>query len=114
MTGNFLSIHLSAVAIIAACSSALGQTPSAVQPRGDGEIHGRIVAAGDKPIANATVEITTAGATTPPRRVSTSADGAFRIQGLRPATYRVHVRAFGYTPREFPSTLLSASSPSVD
>lgn len=111
------SFALAMLMALAACSAALGQIAPATTelPRGDGEIRGRVVTAvGQTPIANATVEVASSGATAPPSRVSTNAAGEFRLPGLRPATYRVLVRAFGYTPREFPSTVISASSPSVD
>ena len=80
----------------------------------DGEIRGRVVdAASQAPIATATVEVTTSGAAAPIRATAGLA-GAFRFAGLRPATYKVLVRALGYAPREFRSTVVSAATPTVD
>lgn len=80
-----------------------------------GEIRGRVLSAatGRPPITGATIEVTTAGATTPWRATST-ATGAFRVTGLRPASYKVLIRALGFVPRVFDASVISASAPQLD
>src|SRR3954471_19423633 len=69
-----------------------------------GELRGRAVnAASRAPVVGATVDVMLAGGTTPVARDVADADGVFRVAGLRPARYRVRVRALGYGPRDLPS-----------
>jgi outer membrane receptor for ferrienterochelin and colicin len=102
--------------IVAAHSSIAAQDSSATvvtSPNG-GEIRGRVVNAGDIPVANATVDVTSSVAGAQAAHASTSAAGDFRVQGLAPGTYRVRIRALGYAARELPSIEIGSSSASVD
>lgn len=80
-----------------------------------GEILGRVVnAAAKTAIANATVEVTIAGAATPAGRAVTTADGAFRVQNLALGRYRVLIRAIGYRPVEVQAVDIVSVSPRTD
>lgn len=64
------------------------------------EITGRVVNALDhSPVRGAVVEVIPLPAGAAVARVDTHADGSFTIAGVRPARYRLRVRALGYTPR---------------
>ncbi|MEO7454758.1 MAG: TonB-dependent receptor [Gemmatimonadaceae bacterium] len=114
---RFLKSLLRTAAVVA--SLAFGTTSSAssqntTTPR-RGEIHGRIVSAAAKaPIASATVEVTIAGATTPVSRVTTTADGAFRVPALALGRYRVMIRALGYRPVEVQAVDIVSAAPRTD
>ena len=80
-----------------------------------GEIHGRLVTAvGAAPVVQATVDVTAPASVVVLARVASGPDGAFRVPALKLGRYRVRIRAIGYTPREFPSVLLSDASPRAD
>lgn len=109
---------LAALAIFAPLAPAAAQqtpTPAGARAAARGAIRGHVVNALDEsPIARAQVEVlTTTGAPAAPG-TSTSADGSFRVAGVRPGRYRLRVRALGYTPRNIPAVVLAAGAPSVD
>src|SRR5262249_59368238 len=55
------------------------------------------------------------GATRAPAgRVTSAADGTFRVAGLPPGEYRVIVRALGFAGKTLPAVALGASGPDVD
>ncbi|MDB4889502.1 MAG: TonB-dependent receptor [Gemmatimonadetes bacterium] len=94
---------------VVAVNSVQGQSASTAV------IHGRVVNAASKtPIGAATVDVATVGGTAPTARASTTADGTFRIQGLRAGRYRAQIRALGYKPWDIPTITIVASSPTVD
>lgn len=79
------------------------------------EIRGRVVTAvGAQPVAQVTVDVTAPASVVILARVSTSADGSFRIPSVKPGRYRVRIRAIGYVPREFPGVTVRASAPYTD
>ncbi|MDQ6634545.1 MAG: TonB-dependent receptor [Gemmatimonadota bacterium] len=79
-----------------------------------GEIRGRVVNAASKtPIGIATVDVIGSAATSV-GRASTSADGSFRVDGVRAGRYRVRVRALGYAPRELSPVVIDSAAPSAD
>jgi outer membrane cobalamin receptor len=112
------SIALATLTVVAALSSASAQnTPAATDVTTSirGEIRGRVVNAASKtPIGIATVDVVNDAAGASVARASTGADGGFRIEGVRPGRYRVRIRALGYTPREIPSVVVAATSPTTD
>ncbi len=83
-------------------------------------ISGRISGRDGKGIAGATVTaVRDAGGPVDPARQSTAqtdADGAYRLEGIDPGTYRVTARAVGYRPGEaYPVTVSDdAPSPEID
>jgi outer membrane cobalamin receptor len=99
-------------------SSAAAQNPPAapgVAPARRGEIRGLVVDnAGQTPLAMASVDVMESGAMTTIASVVTDADGTFRIRNLRPARYRVRIRAIGYKPREILRAEISATAPTID
>ncbi|MDB4913309.1 MAG: hypothetical protein JWM95_953 [Gemmatimonadetes bacterium] len=85
--------------------------PVAAQNATRGEIRGRVVNAASKtPIPAATVDVTAPGSTVSAGRAVAGADGAFRVQGVRPGRYRVQVRALGYKPTDIASVDVPAAT----
>ena len=79
-----------------------------------GDLRGRVVnAATQSPVAGATIDVAVAGAgagaRVPVARGLSGADGAFRIRGVRPGRYNVHVRGLGYGPKDLPAVDVTAS-----
>ena len=80
-----------------------------------GVIHGRVVSvASSAAIAAATIDVANAATGAPAGRVTSTADGAFRIAGLALGQYRVTVRALGFGLKTLPPVELSVSRPDVD
>lgn len=78
-------------------------------------ISGRVVhAASSADIGGATVDVTNAATGTPAARVTTAANGAFRVSIALPGQYRVLVRAFGFASKTLPIVELTAARPDVD
>ncbi len=78
-------------------------------------IHGHVVhATSGAAIAAATVDVTNVVTGALAAHVTTTADGAFRAPGLRPARYRVVVRALGFAPKTLPVVELTAARPDAD
>src|SRR5712672_4286369 len=100
------------------------KSPAAAQSSSDttataksnpGEIHGQVVrAAGQTPIASASVGVTNVVAGSSTINASTTSDGRFRVENLAPGRYRVRIRAIGYAPRDTAPVEISPASPSVD
>ena len=78
-------------------------------------IHGRVVRAGSNiPIVSATIDVANAATGTAAGRVTSTADGSFRIERLAPGEYRVSVRALGFAARRLPTVTLNVSTAEVD
>ncbi|HKW10653.1 MAG TPA: TonB-dependent receptor [Gemmatimonadaceae bacterium] len=85
------------------------------QSSGAGAIHGRVVRAGSSvAIASATIDVGSVASGAPAGRVTSAADGTFRVAGLALGQYRVTVRALGYAAKRLAVVTLSASAPDVD
>jgi outer membrane cobalamin receptor len=85
------------------------------QSAGAGAINGRVVRAGSSvAIASATIDVGNAATRAPAGRVTSAADGTFRVAGLSPGQYRVTVRALGFGAKTLAVVALSASGPDVD
>jgi len=116
---SFLSVSARSVAtatlmVLSAYFPAAAQTIPTTSTAVSGEVRGHVTNAASKTaLGNATVEVTTTGATAPAGRASTGADGNFVIKGLQTGRYRVRIRALGYAPRLIPIEI-SSSSPSAD
>ncbi|MEO8337396.1 MAG: outer membrane beta-barrel family protein [bacterium] len=99
----------------AAALSVVLHAVAAVTATAQGVILGRVVnAASRTPIAVAAVDVAIVGATASVARASSSADGTFRIQGLRPGRYRAQIRALGYRPWDIATITITAAAPTVD
>src|SRR5579872_3911828 len=78
-------------------------------------IHGRVVqATSGAPIASATVDVANVRTGAAAGRVTSTADGTFRVPGLPLGQYRVTVRALGFAPRSLPAIALTTAHPDVD
>jgi ferric enterobactin receptor len=75
------------------------QTPSGPPPAANGEIRGKIVdAKSDQPVARASVSLRAKGGTAIVTGAIATADGAFRLQGLRPGVYSLRATYIGFAP----------------
>jgi hypothetical protein len=101
MTGNFITLrHCCAVTLLMLAAVHIDAAAQATTTSAGPTIAGRVVdSTTNQPVSRAVVEARAAGSTTVAGSGSTSEDGAFRIEGLRPGRYSVRVRAVGYTPR---------------
>ena len=78
-------------------------------------IHGRVVRAGSSiAIASATIDVGNATTGAPAGRVTSIADGTFRVTGLSVGQYRVKIRALGFAAKTLPVVALTASDLDVD
>src|SRR5215831_10442805 len=77
--------------------------------------HGRVVhATSGAGIAGATIDVAVAASGTPAGRVTTAADGSFRLPLPRAGQYRVIIRALGFAPKTLPSVEVSVARPDAD
>jgi outer membrane cobalamin receptor len=80
-----------------------------------GGIHGRVRRARSSvAIAAATIDVANVATGAPAGRVSSAADGTFRVAGLAAGQYRVTVRALGFASKTLPTVALGASRGDVD
>src|SRR6476660_3243872 len=78
-------------------------------------IHGRVVRAGSRvAIASATIDVGNVATGAPAGRVTSAADGTFRVSGLALGQYRVKIRALGFAAKTLLVVALSASDLDVD
>ena len=93
--------------------------PAATQPpQAPGEVRG-VITDGDAnvPLARATVTVRTKPKGTLVTGAVAKDDGTFRIQGLRPGTYYIHVTSIGYGPKSSedftitPAALVATTAP---
>ena len=85
------------------------------QSSGTRSIHGRVVrAASNAAIVSATIDVLNVTTGGPAGRVTSTADGTFRVEALSVGRYRVTVRALGFAARTLPAVALTASQPDVD
>ncbi|MEO6878228.1 MAG: TonB-dependent receptor, partial [Gemmatimonadaceae bacterium] len=88
--------------------------PVIAQRANAGEIHGLVVEGTSlTPSRGATVDVTAFGGTTLLARVITAGDGVFRVPGLKPGRYHIHVRRLGFTPWDLASVVVRSSSVNV-
>lgn len=65
-------------------------------------------------IASAMVDVANVATGTPVGRVTSTADGTFRLPGLSSGQYRVTIRALGFAPKTLPVVVLTAVRPYAD
>lgn len=76
-----------------------------------GTVTGRVAdAAGEQPLASATVTLRAAGDTAAAARAQTGADGAFRLQAP-PGRYVLEAARIGYSPRRREGVVVTAGAP---
>jgi hypothetical protein len=109
------SVALVAALTLVGAQSSLAQAPArpsaqAPLPVGIGEVRGTVVeAAGGAPITQASVAVRTRRDSALVAGALVNAQGAYRIQGLRPGAYLLRVTALGYGPRVQPLTITEAA-----
>jgi hypothetical protein len=102
-------------AVLAGFSAAAQGTVASPTARGRGEIRGRVVNAETQaPVGGARVELTGSGSADSLRRAVAGGDGRFRVQGLRPGTYRIQISAIGFARRELAQVTVGTAAPTVD
>ncbi len=110
-----LLLWLAATLPVAAQDPAPPASRSVVRAGEPGQIEGAVVAAeSGRPLADAAVLVRALPDTTLRTQALANAQGRFRVAGLPPGRYRVHVTSFGYAsppPRE---VAVTAWSPNVE
>jgi outer membrane cobalamin receptor len=77
------------------------------------EINGKVVnAAGQTPLARATVELSAQDSKLILGRAASTSDGTFRIPAVKPGRYHVRIRALGYAPWD--SSSINVATTNVD
>ena len=98
-------------------SAQVPSRPSSVPPQlasGNGEVRGTVRdAASGTPIARASVAVRSKPEAVLVAGAIATADGAFRVQGLRPGTYTLRVTYLGYGPR-LQAFILSDAAPTAN
>ncbi|MDQ3949394.1 MAG: TonB-dependent receptor, partial [Gemmatimonadota bacterium] len=96
-------------------SAASAQTPNRPPtappqlPDAKGEVRGSVLDETDAPVAGASVAIRSKSDSALVAGAIAGANGAFRIQGLRPGTYSLRVTSLGFRPRIQEFTISDAS-----
>jgi ferric enterobactin receptor len=84
--------------------------PSGPPPSGNGEVLGTVVDTADKaPVARASITIRNKADSALVTGAYTTADGAFRIQGLRPGSYYLRAVSIGFRPRNYTFDITDAA-----
>ena len=84
--------------------------PGLAQGAPSGDIRGHVVnSASNTPLPGITVDVGAQGAQAISGRAISGTDGAFRITGLKPGQYHVHIRSLGYAPWDKPSVTLASA-----
>jgi outer membrane receptor protein involved in Fe transport len=93
-----------------------GGPAGAAMPQAAGQLTGRVLGAAGQGVANASVTVRGAEGrdTALVGGALTRADGAFRVEGLRPGRYTVRVRALGFAPLVRRDVAVTAADPRVD
>ena len=103
-----MRVLVRAVVVLLAAS-----VPSQAQGAPKGEIRGHVVnASSNTPLPGIIIDVSVQGSQATVGRATSGADGAFRITGLTPGLYHVHIRSLGYAPWDKPA--VSVASASVD
>src|SRR5215210_5342301 len=63
-----------------------------------GEVRGKVLGPTGQPVANASITVRTGKDTSFAGGTLPRPDGSFVVDGLRPGTYAVRIRAIGYAP----------------
>jgi ferric enterobactin receptor len=84
--------------------------PAGPPPSGNGEVQGTVVdTAAHTPLARASITVRNAKDSALIAGALASADGGFRIQGLRPGSYYLRAASIGYGPRNVKFTITDAA-----
>ena len=83
------------------------------QTTGDAILKGKITTASGAPIANAEVTLTSI-ATNEPRSSTTTADGSYQFNGLRPGSYQLEIHSAGFQTLDIASTAVTAGTTFLD
>jgi ferric enterobactin receptor len=85
--------------------------PGSAQSAPSGDIRGHVVnSASNTPLPGITVDVSAPASQVTLARATSGADGAFRIAGLKPGRYHVHIRALGYAPWDNPAVTVASAT----
>ena len=101
--------------VLAAAGSVQAQNPTQARPSGPppsaiGEVLGSVVDTADKtPVARASLTVRSKADSALVTGGYTTADGAFKLQGLRPGSYYLRAVSIGFKPRNYTFEITDAS-----
>ena len=85
--------------------------PGSAQGAPRGDIRGHVAnSASSTPLPGIVVDVSVQGSQATVGRATSGVDGAFRITGLEPGQYHLHVRALGYAPWDKPAVTVGSAS----
>jgi ferric enterobactin receptor len=103
-----LLLNVAAVSLPAQNPTQAG--PAGPPPSGNGQVQGTVVdTAAHTPLAHASITVRNAKDSALIAGALASADGGFRIQGLRPGSYYLRAASIGYGPRNVKFTITDAA-----
>ncbi|HMI48116.1 MAG TPA: TonB-dependent receptor [Gemmatimonadaceae bacterium] len=105
-----LALLLNVAAVSLPAQNPTQQRPAGPPPSGNGEVQGTVVdTAAHAPLARASITVRSAKDSTLIAGALATADGGFRIQGLRPGSYYLRAASIGYGPRNVAFTITEAA-----
>ncbi|MDB4889828.1 MAG: TonB-dependent receptor [Gemmatimonadetes bacterium] len=85
--------------------------PGLAQGTPAGGVRGQVLnSASNTPLPGIVVNVSALGSQAIVGRATSGADGAFRVTGLTPGRYHVHIRALGYAPWDNPTVLVASAN----
>jgi ferric enterobactin receptor len=105
-----LALVLAAAGSVQAQNPTQQARPAGPPPSGIGEVIGTVVDTADKtPVARASLTVRSKADSALVTGGYTTADGAFRLQGLRPGSYYLRATSIGFKPRNYTFEVTDAS-----
>lgn len=105
-----LALLLNLAAVSLPAQNPTQARPVGPPPSGNGEVQGTVVdTAAHTPLARASITVRNAKDSALIAGALASADGGFRIQGLRPGSYYLRAASIGYGPRNVKFTITDAA-----
>ena len=104
-----LALLLNVAAVSLPAQNPTQARPAGPPPSGNGEVQGTVVdTAANTPLARASITVRNAKDSALVTGALATADGGFRIQGLRSGTYYLRATSIGYRPRNVAFTITDA------
>ena len=105
-----LALLLNVAAVSLPAQNPTQARPAGPPPSGNGEVQGTVVdTAANTPLARASITVRNAKDSALVTGALATADGGFRIQGLRSGTYYLRATSIGYRPRNVSFTITDAA-----